>query len=231
MAKFSFNWKKYTFDFISIFIAVVSAFALNNWNDNRKINKAETKILAEISNGLEKDLADIELNNNGHKNGIRACSYWRRLVNGDSVANDSLQQNYGYLTRDFISIQNVSGYESLKSRGLEIIEDDSLRYQIIDLYEFDFKIISKLEEQYYEMQFQQNYFSHINDIIHPYLIFSEKGIPIGIEQPLQLSEEDKKLLMTYLWKIEVNRQMISDYYLILKKDIYELDNQIQNYLE
>ena len=52
------NWKKYTFEFLSIFIAVSSAFALNNWNDNRRDRNAERKILEEIYNGLEKDLDD-----------------------------------------------------------------------------------------------------------------------------------------------------------------------------
>ncbi|MFK7748164.1 MAG: hypothetical protein AB8B65_07230 [Kordia sp.] len=36
------NWKKYTFEFLSIFIAVISAFALNNWNENRNNRNAET---------------------------------------------------------------------------------------------------------------------------------------------------------------------------------------------
>ena len=42
---------KYTFEFLSIFIAVISAFALNNWNDNRRDRLAENKILTEIYNG------------------------------------------------------------------------------------------------------------------------------------------------------------------------------------
>ena len=50
------NWRKYSVEFLSIFTAVISAFALNNWNDNRKDQNAEQKILIEIKNGLEKDL-------------------------------------------------------------------------------------------------------------------------------------------------------------------------------
>jgi len=29
------NWSVYAFEFLSIFIAIISAFALSNWNDNR----------------------------------------------------------------------------------------------------------------------------------------------------------------------------------------------------
>ena len=59
------KWKKYSFEFLSIFVALISAFALNNWNDNRKDSLAESKILLEILNGLEKDKKDIELNVKG----------------------------------------------------------------------------------------------------------------------------------------------------------------------
>ena len=56
------SWKRYGFEFLSIFVAVISAFALNNWNENRKGRDAEDKILAEIYNGLRKDLSDIDMN-------------------------------------------------------------------------------------------------------------------------------------------------------------------------
>ena len=53
------SWKSYLLEFFSIFIAVISAFALNSWNENRRDYNAETKILSEISNGLQKDIKDI----------------------------------------------------------------------------------------------------------------------------------------------------------------------------
>ena len=56
------NWKKYALEFISIFIAVVSAFAINNWNDNRNNIISEQKILIEIKNGIEIDIQDFNGN-------------------------------------------------------------------------------------------------------------------------------------------------------------------------
>ena len=66
------NWKKLGLEFLSIFIAVISAFALNNWNENRRDNEAANKILAEISNGLKKDIDDVRINKKGHEDGILA---------------------------------------------------------------------------------------------------------------------------------------------------------------
>ena len=121
-------------------------FALNNWNDNRRDRIAENKILTEISIGLEKDLEDIKLNAEGHKFGIKACNYFRKMASQQDVNSDSSLYHYFNLTRDFISIQNIAGYETLKSRGLELIQNDSLRQCIISLYEYDYITLRKFEE-------------------------------------------------------------------------------------
>jgi len=137
MVKNGSKWRKYAFEFLSIFIAVISAFALNNWQENRRDHRSEIKILAEIKNGLVKDIEDMELNARGHEFGLETCDYFKNFVSGTTVILDSFPINYFMLTRDFNSIQNISGYESLKSKGLEIIQNDSLRQKIISFYEYE----------------------------------------------------------------------------------------------
>ncbi|WP_417589174.1 hypothetical protein [Owenweeksia hongkongensis] len=222
-----FNWRKNGFEFLSIFIAVISAFALNNWNENRRDAHSENKILTEIYNGLEKDLEDIKLNVGGHKLGIAGCNYFKKVFTGKEVNTDSVMFHYHYLTRDFISIQNVAGYETLKSKGLELVENDSLRLKIIGLYEYDYNILRKLEEEYHEMQFQKNYFKELNNILAPHFNFDSTGAASGIELPLYIDDIQKKKSLLYLWKIQNNRDFILTYYLQIEKSINEVRNQIQ----
>ena len=186
------NWKKYGFEFLSIFIAVIAAFALNNWNEVRKNNRIENKILIEILHGLEKDINDVKENKGGHNAGIAACRYWRNLINNEEVNLDSLSRYYHTLTRDYISIQNISGYESLKSKGLELVKDDSLRFEIITLYEYDYNVLKKLEEEYQEMQYYKNYFPEINKYVAPNFIYGDKGEMVSIKIPLQINANEKK---------------------------------------
>lgn len=218
------NWKKYSLEFLSIFIAVITAFALNNWNDNRRNNNAENKILTEIYNGLNKDLEDFSMNESGHKLGIKAIDYFKNALSNKFESNDSLMILYSYLTRDFISIQNTSGYEALKSKGLELIENDSLRSKIISLYEFDYSILKKLEEEYYESQFQENYFKKINQIIADNFIIDTNKNIIGINTPLKVSESEEKILLTYFWKIQFNRDFIVKCY----SDVISKTERIRN---
>ncbi|NRB62274.1 MAG: hypothetical protein HRU40_04450 [Saprospiraceae bacterium] len=225
------NWKEYAFEFLSIFIAVILAFALSSWNDNRRERQAESKILIEILNGIQKDKVDFLSNTQGHKAGIEACQFWRKVLSEDQVTpNSSIQRFYILLTRDFITIQNASGYETLKAKGFEIIDNDSLRSEIISLYEFDYQIIEKLEEEYHENQFQKNYFRDINRVIAPHLIYKSDGSIESINLPIKVTESERKILLSHLLKIEFNRNFLLDKYDSVMNKIDTLNKMIENEL-
>lgn len=221
------NWKKYAFEFLSIFIAVISAFALNNWNENRRDNQAENRILDEILNGLEKDIEDVELNVSGHEFCLKSNNFWRNIIINKETNLDSINTHYSRFLRDFISIQNTSGYENLKSRGLELIENDSLRTAIISLYEYDYKTLKNLEEEYFEMQFHENYFKEINNHIAPNFQYNSKGDIIGIKLPINITSEEKNKILSYLLKIESNRKFILRFYDQIETNINNLKNRIE----
>lgn len=222
------NWKKYGIEFLSIFIAVIAAFALNNWNDNRRDRIAESKIIGEIYNGLKKDIDDIRINKMGHEEGLRACEFWKDVIEEREVNLDSTSKHYFNLTRDYISIQNVSGYEALKSKGFELLKNDSLRTAIISLYEYDYNILRKFEEAYKEMQFHESYFKDINRYLAPNLIY-EKGNILGMDLPLALSEAEKKIFLSYLWKIKVNRNFILYFYSDVEGKVNQAIARIEEY--
>ncbi len=225
------GWRKYAFEFVSIFVAVVAAFALDKWNSDRKDGLAEEKILVEISHGLQKDLEDIRLNIAGHRDGVNACAFWRRVVTGAPAAMDSLTQYTFSLTRDFISIQNSSGYESLRSRGLELVQDDSLRTDLIALYEYDLKILAKLEEEYSEMRLHESYYARFNALVAPHLGFNERGAPSTLATPLQLEPGARDSFLLDLWKIQMNRTFVLSYYHVLEQRIQAVDAHIHRVLE
>jgi len=220
------TYKNYALEFLSIFIAVISAFALNNWNDNRRDHHAEIKILTEIKNGLAKDIEDVRVNVSGHEMSIKACNYFSRLLTADSIAQDSFPQYYFELTRDYVTVKNSSGYESLKSRGLNILNNDSLRYKIISFYEYDLAVLEKFEEEYEEMQYFKNYFPVINEAIAPYLTFLPTGA-VKVKLPLPISDKERNLLKSYLWRLHINRRFILMAYKDVEQKITELVKEIE----
>lgn len=196
---------RYFFEFLSVFVAVISAFALNNWNENRRDSIAEEKILIEIKNGLQQDLIDIEANREGHLEGIKSCIYFKNIIENREITLDSFPNKYLQLTGDNFSIMNISGYESLKSKGLEIIKNDSLRSKIISLYEFNYQKIRKYEEGTPQTQVYQNFYEPIHEIFSEYLIYNDDAQLLSIKTPLTLSNREKSDFNSYLYRIIVSR--------------------------
>jgi hypothetical protein len=179
---------------------------LNNWNDNRKDKIVEKKILLEIYNGLERDSLDLASDEKFLEQfNIKSINYFIKVINNIPVENDTLPMFYHFLTRDFITIQNTSGYQTLKSKGLETIKNDSLRRSIIDMYEVNYELYRKFSEEYDENKYMRNYFGIINEILSAKFIFDTNGKLVGINQPINLNEKDKNLISSYLWKLNVNR--------------------------
>ena len=203
---------------------------MNKWNQDRRDARSESKILSEMAHGLKLDLVDIDMNMMGHRQGIESADFFRKLINNETVPKDSLSLEYFMLWRDFISIQNKTGYESLKSKGLELIQNDSLRFDIIELYDFHFEILEKLEEDYSEMQYNKNYFHPINDILVDYMVFDDQGTLIDIKQPFRLSKKDKNLILSFLSRMKNSRQYRLKYYTIVKDKTEQLIQKIEDEL-
>ena len=224
------HWGKFFVEFLSIFIAVLSAFALNNWNDNRKSRHAETNILKEVSNGFRLDSADVALNIMGHEYGVKAAIYFRKLIRNETIDIDSLAAYKRILIRDFISIQNTSGYESLKSQGLDIVTSDTLRLEIISMYEYNYKLIEKIEEQYAAQQFFERYSDRFNDAIASQIVFDEEGGIKSISLPLKLSSKEKNRLLLDLRAIEEDRRFTLRFYYTIAEQLESTRNLIDEEL-
>ena len=201
------SWKKYFFEFISIFVAVVSAFALSNWNDNRSSRQSENKILVELKNSIGNDVKDFKVNIGGNKLSLRADAIFRDLIDNIDVNQDSISLMYLALFRDYIPIINKSAYESFKSNNLKTITNDSLRLQIIELYDYHYSVLEALEYEVVEMNSYTNYFSEINTMLNPYMRFDlSTGDLVKIVGPINLDEKEKSKMLSFLWRIRKNRQ-------------------------
>jgi hypothetical protein len=210
------NWKKYAFESLSIFIAVISAFALSNWSNKRNNNESEQKILIEIKNGIEKDTEDFNGNVTNHKYSLRANKVFRSLMRNQPISQDSIAFFYVALFRDYTALINRSGYESLKAAGLKTIKNDSLRLQIITLYDYYYGIVEVLDTNS-ELQSFVNYFASVNELLHPYMEFNKEGTLIRIADPKELNQIQRKEILSFLWRLEINRNYkLARYHLILQ---------------
>ncbi len=133
-----------------VMIGILLALQVNNWNEWRKDRAKEKEILQEISINLETKKRQIEENIKSSKYSISAKQQIKSYFEVKPVSNDSIDKYLGWCQiATFNSILVSTGYEMMKSEGLEIIGSTQLRKSIIDLYELEFPNLKQREENRY----------------------------------------------------------------------------------
>lgn len=129
------NWRYAVGEILLIFIGITLAIAFQNWNENRKQSKVETAVLEQLKVALQNDLRDVNSNIDTHKRAMASCQNIlqslteKKPIEAAEITNEMVQAvDFTFL------ISDVSTYEYLKSVGLHIIQNDTLRRQITNLY-------------------------------------------------------------------------------------------------
>jgi len=175
-----------------IFLGISLAIWFNNWNEQIKLKHTEKDVLLEIKSGLKADLKDLNINLTGHKHGIRSCDSIRKYyVKGSFAELDTLFLHIIQSRANFSSLRNTAPYEFLKSKGISIISNDSLRLAITDLYEYKYKNLGQIEMDYEPMQFNRNhtnlFWEHLKPLVDfsPTTLISPKTNPGNFERDPQ----------------------------------------------
>ena len=117
-------------------IGILLALQVNNWNEWRKDRKIEKQLLFDLKRDLESNLNRIEsdvqlLQNINRVNKIVLSSIEQKLP-----YSDSLDVHFGiplWLIDFKYRFKNV-GYDGLINSGLDLIESDSLKKEIVGLF-------------------------------------------------------------------------------------------------
>lgn len=143
------NWITYGFETLVVVVGILVAFALNNWNENRKDRKREQSLIQEIYRDLKTNRSELQNNIDFQ---IRQLELTKKLHKQyqQRICNDSLAMMFGYASHDIQFYPKNSGYEALKSMGLNMIRNDSIRSSITDLYELGFPRVVQLGVHEYE---------------------------------------------------------------------------------
>ncbi|MBK7870206.1 MAG: hypothetical protein IPJ74_05695 [Saprospiraceae bacterium] len=159
------KWQYALGELLLIFLGITLAMGFNNWNEGQKQKRLERKTLIEIRNGIEVDLQDIRSNVSGFKKRTKAGKMLYVHLKEQLSLSDSLKFYLPYLKGTTQFINNTTPYETLKSRGFELIRNDSLRLAIMHYYDVSQDWIKIVEAEHvshyqeYVKPFILNYFS------------------------------------------------------------------------
>jgi len=155
-------------EIILVVIGILIALQINIWNESRKQRQKEIVNLLELKKGLENDLITEFIPGIQKYTAIEKASenLKRYYKTNETISNDSLIKYYRTsLQGEWNFIFNIATFENLKSTGIDIISNDSLRSKISSLYSGDYpEIIARGDRvlRYYENQFRPVLDDNIN---------------------------------------------------------------------
>ena len=151
-----FKYSRYAIgEILLIVVGILLALYLNNLNEQKNIRHDQVRILKELKSNLNNTISAFE----------RSINTEQKYLDFNQLIIDHLAQKKPYDTlmdKAFgtyywnISSNPVTGaYDHLKAKGLNLIENDSLRMSISYLFESEFRIL-KEENQFWSNHLQEN---------------------------------------------------------------------------
>lgn len=126
-----------------IVVGITVALSVNSWYSDRQMLSDEVRYLQRISLSLEIDLEAIENTERDMQDAVERLSELTEHLQAKLPYTEDLDAKFGEMAVFYSTNLNVSVYESLQSRGLDLISNDDLQISLIDVYESQY---SQLEQ-------------------------------------------------------------------------------------
>lgn len=138
------NYLKYAIGEIAlVMIGILLALQVNNWNEHRKLKIEEVGLLQDIQSDLRASINEIDRNISYNSITVRNNRKILKYLKEDLPYEATLDTAFGQISNWDSPYFTFTAYETLKNKGLELIQNDSLKKAIVNIYEFEFAFLAK----------------------------------------------------------------------------------------
>jgi len=136
-------------EIVLVVIGILIALQINTWNENRKLKQVEIKALREIQKGFQADTADLSINVDALRGVYVSSQLILKELDSSRPYHDSLSRHFAKALQVTRLISNDGPYEVLKSKGLDLVSNDSIRQRIVDIYDGRYEAIRTWEQGFF----------------------------------------------------------------------------------
>ncbi|MCR9291053.1 MAG: DUF6090 family protein [Bacteroidetes bacterium] len=133
------NFRKYLIyaigEIILVVIGILIALQINNWNENKKTEAEEIKILSNLRADLENTLIEYKAAVEFNKLTIAEIGKLQDCQKNNLSYSEELDFSFGVFPHFYFSSAINSTYKSLQTIGIGIIQNDSLKNKIVNVYD------------------------------------------------------------------------------------------------
>jgi hypothetical protein len=129
-------------EIVLVVIGILIALSINNWNEERKLHKEELSILLEVKSNLEVTLNNFIEDSLFNQNTILQFRKIEDYIDNDLPYNSELDTAFGLFGSWQSPYPITTAYTTIKTKGLDIISNTTLRNKIVNLYEYEFVVLN-----------------------------------------------------------------------------------------
>jgi Tfp pilus assembly protein PilV len=128
------KWPEYLLEILVITVGILGAFALNNWNENRKQEANQERVLNEILNNLKEDMTQLKSAEAQLDNSVKSIVFM--MENELSkIDEDTLSKHLALFINFYKYYPIDNAYETLKTSDISLSNND-LKNDISRYYEY-----------------------------------------------------------------------------------------------
>jgi len=121
-------------EIVLVVIGILIALQINNWNEDKKVNIFEKKLLEDLFPFVEMNMWQLDVSIKGSERKIKSAEIILTHLENNLPYHDSLDYHFSRaISWNHPTIKNTA-YETLKTYGMNTIKNDSLRIKL-GLYE------------------------------------------------------------------------------------------------
>ncbi len=129
-------------EIILVVIGILIALQINNWNENRKLQNEELRLLLEVKSNLEVTLDNFRNDTLLNTYNINQLRKIENYINEDLQYNSELDEAFGMFGQWQSPYPITTAFTTLKTKGLDIVTNKPLRNKIANIYDFEFITLS-----------------------------------------------------------------------------------------
>ena len=163
-------------EILLVVIGILLALQINTWNEERKFRQQQYGLLKDLAADLKANLQELESGRETNRLFLDEYRSLSQAIREDQPSSPTIDSLCTHLPNWHSPFFTRTAYESLKNKGLEIVENNSLKQQIVALFEKEFVFLSEDYDRT-EWEFASNIKT---ELLNKYLQFEQRGSPSEI---------------------------------------------------
>jgi hypothetical protein len=132
---------------ILVMIGILLALQVNNWNETRKLQSEETNLLKELLSDLEKSNYYIQDSRSYNLYTIGEYQKIYEFLDKDLPYSEDLNISFGFVDNWGVPYLAMNAYETIQTKGINLIRNNGIRDLLVDIYEYDFPLLKEMERE------------------------------------------------------------------------------------